>query len=94
MSEEIRKRDEAELRDQDGGSYAEVIQTSDDAELSTQELDELAAEDLPDRENMSLINANVAAPVNAAVAANVLSDHSTATAGAAQNSPVHQVAGP
>ena len=90
MSEEIRKRDEAELRDQDGGSYAEVIQTSDDAELSTQELDELAAEDLPDRENMSLINANVAAPVNAAVAANVLSDHSTATAGATQTAPITQ----
>jgi len=29
---------------------------------------------------MSLINANLAAPVNAAVAANVLSDNSTATA--------------
>ena len=94
MSEEIRKRDEAELKNQDGGSYAEVIQTSDDAELSTQELDELAAEDLPDRENMSLINANVAAPVNAAVAANVLSDHSTATAGATQTAPANQVAGP
>ncbi len=29
---------------------------------------------------MSLINANIAAPINAAVALNVLSDNSTATA--------------
>jgi hypothetical protein len=94
MSEEIRKRDEAELRDQDGGSYAEVIQRPDNSEVTTQELDELSAENLPDRENMSLVNANVAVPVNAAVAANVLSDHSTATATAAQNAPANQVAGP
>ena len=90
MSEEIRKRDEAELTDQDGGSYAEVIQRSDNSEVTTQELDELSAENLPDRENMSLVNANVAAPVNAAVAANVLSDHSTATAGATQTAPITQ----
>jgi len=69
---------------------SEEIRKRDEAELSTQELDELAAEDLPDRENMSLINANVAAPVNAAVAANVLSDHSTATAGATQTAPITQ----
>ena len=94
MSEEIRKRDEAELTDQDGGSYAEVVQRSDNSEVTTQELDELSAENLPDRENMSLVNANVAVPVNAAVAANVLSDHSTATANAAQNAPANQVAGP
>jgi hypothetical protein len=90
MSEEIRKRDEAELRDQDGGSYAEVIQRSDNSEMTTQELDELSAENLPDRENMSLVNANVAIPVNAAVAANVLTNQSTATAGATQNAPINQ----
>jgi hypothetical protein len=39
---------------------------------------------------MSLVDANVAVPVNAAVAANVLSDHSTATAPATQNTPIHQ----
>jgi hypothetical protein len=89
MSEDIRKRDEAELRTQDG-SYAEVVQRSDDAEVSTQELDDLAAENLPDRENMSLVNANVAVPVNAAVAANVLTNQSTATAGATQNDPITQ----
>ena len=45
--------------------------------LAPDELEAQGAEDLPDREAMSLINANLAAPVNAAVAGNVLSDHST-----------------
>ena len=36
------------------------------------ELDDLAGEELPERAAMSLINANVAAPVNAAVALNAL----------------------
>jgi hypothetical protein len=40
---------------------------------------------------MSLINANLAAPINAAVAANVLSDNSTAYADAVQTDPIHQV---
>ena len=71
---------------------AEEIRT--EAELSTRELDDLAVESLPDRENMSLVNANVAVPVNAAVAANVLTNQSTATATANQNAPVNQVAGP
>jgi len=45
---------------------------------------------LPDREAMSLINANLAAPVNAAVAANVLSDNSTATVTATQDVDIVQ----
>jgi hypothetical protein len=55
--------------------------------------DELAAErgeELPDREAMSLINANLAAPINAAVAANVLSDNSIAYANATQTAPINQ----
>ena len=48
--------------------------------LSREELDELAGEALPERAAMSLINANVAAPINAALALNVLSDNSTAIA--------------
>ena len=39
---------------------------------------------------MSLINANVAAPVNAAVAPNVLSDGATAYADAAQTADIDQ----
>ncbi len=59
-------------------------------ELSPEEMEQQQASDLPDRENMSLVNANLAAPINAAVAANVLSDHSTAQAIAYQEAPITQ----
>jgi hypothetical protein len=58
--------------------------------LSREELCERAGEELPDRAAMSLINANIAIPVNAAVAANVLSDGAIAYADAAQNTPIDQ----
>jgi hypothetical protein len=59
-------------------------------ELSAEELEAQGAEQLPDREAMSLINANIAAPVNAAAALNVLSDDSTATATAEQTADIDQ----
>ena len=46
--------------------------------------------ELPDREAMSLVNANIAAPINAALALNVLSDGSTAYAAAQQYAPITQ----
>jgi hypothetical protein len=58
--------------------------------LTREELDEIAGEPLPERAAMSLINANLAAPVNAAVAANVLSDNSLAYANAEQNVDIDQ----
>jgi hypothetical protein len=58
--------------------------------LTREELEALAGEPLPERAAMSLINANVAAPINAAVAANVLSDNSVAYANAVQNAPITQ----
>ena len=58
--------------------------------LTREELDQLAGEQLPERAAMSLINANVAAPINAAIAANVLSDHSIAYANAEQNATITQ----
>jgi hypothetical protein len=60
------------------------------AGLSDEELEQQEGEELPDREAMSLINANVAAPVNAAVALNVLSDGSTAVADATQSNDITQ----
>jgi len=60
------------------------------AEMTQEELEAQGAADLPDREEMSLVNANVAVPVNAAVAANVLSDSSTAIANATQQTPITQ----
>ena len=58
--------------------------------LSREELNEIAGEELPERAAMSLINANIAAPVNAAVAANILSDNSTAYANAEQDVNITQ----
>jgi len=59
-------------------------------DLTAEELANESGEELPDREAMSLINANIAIPINAAVAANVLSDGATAYADAAQNTPIDQ----
>jgi hypothetical protein len=58
--------------------------------LTREELDELAGEALPERAAMSLINANIAAPVNAALALNVLSDNSVAYANAEQVADIDQ----
>ena len=58
--------------------------------LTRDELDQLAGEALPERAAMSLVNANLAIPVNAAVAANVLSDGSIAYADATQSAPIDQ----
>ena len=58
--------------------------------LSKAELAKQGGSELPDREAMSLINANIAAPINAAVAANVLSDNSIAYANATQTAPITQ----
>ena len=58
--------------------------------LSAEELEAQQGEELPDREAMSLVNANIAAPVNAAVAANILSDGSIAYANAEQDVDIDQ----
>ena len=58
--------------------------------LTREELDELAGGPLPERAAMSLINANLAAPVNAAVALNVASDDSVAYANAEQDATITQ----
>jgi hypothetical protein len=58
--------------------------------VTREELDAIAGEQLPERAAMSLINANLAIPVNAAIAANVLSDGSIAYADATQTAPIDQ----
>lgn len=62
----------------------------EELELTDDELEAQTGEELPDREAMSLINANIAAPINAAVAANVLSDNSIAYANAEQDLDITQ----
>jgi hypothetical protein len=58
--------------------------------LTRAELNALAGEELPERAAMSLVNANVAAPINAAIALNALSDGSVAYANAVQDAPITQ----
>jgi hypothetical protein len=67
-----------------------VTDETPDQGLTREELESQAGEELPDREAMSLVNANLAVPVNAAVAANVLSDGSIAWADATQDTPIDQ----
>jgi hypothetical protein len=64
--------------------------TDEYRKLTREELNELAGEELPERAAMSLVNANLAIPVNAAIAANVLSDNSVAYADATQQTPIQQ----
>jgi hypothetical protein len=59
-------------------------------DLSQDELEAQEGADLPEREAMSLINLNAAIPVNAAVAANILSDNSIAWADATQTGDIDQ----
>src|SRR5688500_18517985 len=58
--------------------------------LSREELEQLVGEPLPERAAMSLVNANIAIPINASIAANVLSDNAIAYAEAAQQTPIDQ----
>ena len=58
--------------------------------LTREELESLAGEELPERAAMSLVNANLAIPINAAIAANVLSDDAIAYAEATQQTPIDQ----
>jgi hypothetical protein len=58
--------------------------------LTAAEVEALEVEQLPEREQMSLINANVAAPIDAAVAANVLTSQSDATATNGADAPITQ----
>ena len=68
----------------------ERIDGSENPAIESAELDQEQVTELPDREEMSLVNANVAAPINAALALNVLSDGSIAYANAQQVAPITQ----
>ena len=61
--------------------------------VSKEELQQQGAEQLPAREAMSLVNANLAIPINAALALNVLSDGSLAYAEAEQIGDIAQTTG-
>jgi hypothetical protein len=67
-----------------------MAEERDQREMTDEELEQQSAAELPDREAMSLVNANLALPINAALAANVLSDGSNAGAGATQTGAIGQ----
>ena len=58
--------------------------------LSREDLEKLTGEPLPEKAAMSLVNANLAIPINVALAANVLSDGAVAYAEAIQDTPIDQ----
>ncbi|TMF02417.1 MAG: hypothetical protein E6I52_09430 [Chloroflexi bacterium] len=62
----------------------------DNRALGITELDSLEITELPEREALSLVNANIAAPINAALALNVMSDGALAYANAQQTAPIIQ----
>ena len=68
----------------------ERIERTERPEVTGQELDAQQVTMLPDREELSLVNANIAAPINAALALNVLSDGAVAYANAQQYAPITQ----
>jgi hypothetical protein len=75
---------------------ADHDETRDDGDVigvemvTDEEIEQQSGEELPDREAMSLLNLNAAAPINAAIAANVLSDNSVAYANAEQSATITQ----
>ena len=69
---------------------ADQDKKTQDTGLTEEDLQGQDVSELPDREAMSLLNLNLAAPVNAAVAANVLSDNSVAYANAEQTADIDQ----
>jgi hypothetical protein len=82
------ERYEVRLVKVDGGNES-VIESK---EIPLDKLREQSQQvsELPNREAMSLINANIAAPINLAAALNVLSDSSVAVANAQQYAPIQQ----
>ena|ERR671924_1167155 len=65
----------------------------DRREVATREVESQEAAAMPAREATSLVNANLALPINLAAALNVLSDGSVAYADATQTTPIDQSTG-
>jgi len=72
------------------GDNESVVDTQEIPLDKLNERQQQQVSELPNREAMSLVNANVAAPINLALALNVLSDNSTAIASAQQYAPINQ----
>jgi hypothetical protein len=72
------------------GTNESVVDSQEVPLAKLQERQNQQVSELPNREAMSLVNANVAAPINLALALNALSDDSIAIANAQQYAPINQ----
>jgi len=72
------------------GTSESVVEAQEIPPEKLRERQEQQVSELPNREAMSLVNANLAAPINLALALNVLSDNSVAIANAQQYAPINQ----
>jgi hypothetical protein len=72
------------------GTSESVVDAQDIPLEKLREHQDQQISELPNREAMSLVNANLAAPINLALALNVLSDNSVAIANAQQYAPINQ----
>jgi len=72
------------------GTSESVVESQEVPLEKLQEHQAQQVSELPNREAMSLVNANLAAPINLALALNVLSDNSVAVANAQQYAPINQ----
>lgn len=64
--------------------------TDKNKEMSKEELEAQTGEKLPDREEMSLVDANAAVPANVSAALNVASDDAVAVSNAEQEADISQ----
>jgi len=87
MPDQTQERFEVRLVKIEGGNES-VVESKEVPIEKLREQSEVS--ELPNREAMSLINANIAAPINLAAALNVLSDSSVAVANAQQVAPITQ----
>jgi len=87
MPEQTEERFEVRLVKIEGGNES-VVESKEVPIEKLREQSEVS--ELPNREAMSLINANIAAPINLAAALNVLSDSYVAVANAQQVAPITQ----
>jgi hypothetical protein len=83
------ERYEVRLVKIDGGNES-IVESKEIPLEKLREQGQQQVSELPNREAMSLINANIAAPINLAAALNVLSDSSVAVANAQQVAPITQ----
>jgi len=83
------ERYEVRLVKIDGGNES-IVESKEIPLEKLREQGQQQVSELPNREAMSLINANIAAPINLAAALNVLSDSSVAVANAQQYAPITQ----